>query len=48
MRERSALAVGVTDSSTSRDEAWQFLSLGRAIERTDMTARLLATRALTE
>ena len=48
VRERSALAVGVTDSSTSRDEAWQFLALGRAIERTDMTARLLATRALTE
>lgn len=48
VRERSALAVGVTDSSTSRDEAWQFLTLGRAIERTDMTARLLATRALTE
>jgi hypothetical protein len=42
------LAIGVTDSSTSRDEAWQFLTLGRAIERTDMTARLLATRALTE
>lgn len=48
VRERSALAVGITDSSTSRDEAWQFLALGRAIERTDMTARLLATRSLTE
>lgn len=48
VRERTALAVGITDSSTSRDEAWQFLTLGRAIERTDMTARLLATRALTE
>jgi len=48
VRERSALAVGITDSSTSRDEAWQFLTLGRAIERTDMTARLLATRSLTE
>jgi len=48
VRERSALAVGMTDSSTSRDEAWQFLALGRSIERTDMTARLLATRSLTE
>ncbi len=48
VRERAALAVGVTDSSTSRDEAWQFFTLGRAIERTDMTARLLATRSLTE
>ena len=48
VRERSALAVGVVDSSTSRDEAWQFFTLGRSIERADMTARLLATRALTE
>ena len=48
VRERAALAVGITDSSTSRDEAWQFLTLGRSIERTDMTARLLATRSLTE
>lgn len=48
VRERSALAVGTVDSSTSRDEAWQFFMLGRAIERTDMTARLLATRSLTE
>lgn len=48
VRERSALAIGTVDSSTSRDEAWQFFTLGRAIERTDMTARLLATRSLTE
>ena len=48
VHERAALAVGITDSSTSRDEAWQFFSLGRSIERTDMTARLLATRSLTE
>jgi Uncharacterized protein conserved in bacteria len=48
VRERSALAVGITDSSTSRDEAWQFLTLGRSIERTDMTARLLATRSLAD
>src|SRR4051794_17916768 len=48
VRERTALAIGVTESSTSRDEAWLFFSLGREIERTDMTARLLATRSLTE
>lgn len=48
VRERAALSVGVVDSSTSRDEAWQFFTLGRSIERTDMTARLLATRTLTE
>ncbi|GAA3002790.1 alpha-E domain-containing protein [Microbacterium aurantiacum] len=48
VRERTALAVGVVDSSTSRDEAWQFFTLGRSIERADMTARLLATRSLTQ
>ncbi len=47
-RERAALAVGVVDSSTSRDESWQFFTLGRSIERADMSARLLATRSLTE
>ena len=48
VRERASLAVGSVDSSTSRDEAWQFFTLGRSIERTDMTARMLATRSLTE
>jgi len=48
VRERAALAIGTVDSSTNRDEAWQFFTLGRSIERTDMTARLLATRSLTE
>lgn len=48
VRERVALAAGVTDEGTSRDEVWRFLTLGRAIERTDMTARMLATRSLTE
>jgi len=48
VRERSALAVGVVESATSRDDAWQFFTLGRSIERADMTARLLATRSLTD
>jgi uncharacterized alpha-E superfamily protein len=48
VRERSALAVGIIESATSRDEVWSFFTLGRSIERADMTARLLATRALTE
>lgn len=47
-RDRSALACGVFDSSMSRDEAWQFFSLGRALERADMTARLLATRSMAD
>lgn len=48
VRERSALAVGTLESSTSRDEAWSFFTLGRSIERADMTARLLSTRSLLE
>lgn len=47
VRERCALAYGVVESTSARDESWQFFTLGRAIERTDMTARLLATRSLT-
>lgn len=48
VRERAALAVGIVESATSRDEAYSFFTLGRSIERADMTARLLATRSLTE
>lgn len=48
VRERSALVVGIVESATNRDEAYRFFTLGRSIERADMTARLLATRSLTE
>jgi uncharacterized alpha-E superfamily protein len=48
VRDRTALAVGIMDSGASRDEAWHFFTLGRSLERADMTARLLATRSLTE
>lgn len=48
IRERAALAIGIVDSATSHDEAWQFFTLGRALERADMTARLLETRSLTD
>jgi uncharacterized alpha-E superfamily protein len=48
VRDRTALAVGIMESGASRDEAWQFFTLGRSLERADMTARLLATRSLTE
>jgi uncharacterized alpha-E superfamily protein len=44
--ERAALAVGIVESSASRDEAWLFFTLGRSLEQADMTARLLATRSL--
>ena len=43
VRERAALVTGIADATMSRDDAWQFLVLGRSIERADMTARLVAT-----
>jgi uncharacterized alpha-E superfamily protein len=43
VRERSALVSGIADSTMSHDEAWDFLVLGRSLERADMTARLVAT-----
>lgn len=46
VRERSAAFNGTADATLSRDEAWHFLVLGRSIERADMTARLVAARAL--
>ncbi|HEY0215897.1 MAG TPA: alpha-E domain-containing protein [Cellulomonas sp.] len=46
VRERAAIVAGMTDSATSRDDTWRFMVLGRSIERADMTARLITTRAL--
>ena len=46
VRDRTALAVGTMESVAIRDEGWNFFTLGRSIERADMTARLLSTRAL--
>lgn len=46
VRERAALLGGVVDAATPRDSTHQFLVLGRSIERADMTARLIATRAV--
>lgn len=48
VRERTALAVGTNETVMSRDDAYHFVTLGLALERADMTARLLATRALTD
>ncbi|MDR3360504.1 MAG: alpha-E domain-containing protein [Bifidobacteriaceae bacterium] len=47
VRERAAMASGITDTTMSRDEPYQFFILGQSLERADMTARLLATRSLT-
>jgi uncharacterized alpha-E superfamily protein len=44
VRERAALFFGLADSTMSHDDAWRFLVLGRSLERTDMTARLLLAR----
>jgi uncharacterized alpha-E superfamily protein len=46
VRERMATFHGIADNTLSRDEAWQFLVLGRSLERADMIARLAAARAL--
>ena len=47
VRQRCALISGISDSTTSRDEGWQFLQLGRSIERIDMSARLMLWAAVT-
>jgi uncharacterized alpha-E superfamily protein len=46
VRDRAALVNGTADATMTRDEGWQFLVLGRSIERADMTARLVATATL--
>ncbi len=46
VRERAALITGTSDATMTRDESWQFIVLGRSIERADMTSRLVATTAL--
>ena len=46
VRERAALINGTADATTTRDEGWHFLMLGRCVERADMTSRLVATAAL--
>lgn len=36
--------AGVMDHAMRRDEAWEFMCLGRFLERADLTARLVAAR----
>jgi uncharacterized alpha-E superfamily protein len=43
VRERAAVVTGHIDATMARDDGWQFLMLGRSLERLDMTARLLMT-----
>jgi uncharacterized alpha-E superfamily protein len=46
VRERAAMINGTADATMMRDESWQFLMLGRYVERADMTSRLIATASL--
>lgn len=47
VRERAALINGTADATMTRDQGWHFMALGRAIERADMTSRMVASTALT-
>jgi len=46
-RERSALFTGIARGTMVRDDGWEFMSLGRALEQVDMTSRLVASASLT-
>lgn len=46
VRDRVAQINGTADATMMRDESWQFLMLGRFVERADMTSRLIATTSL--
>ncbi len=41
---RAAMFDGLADSTLSRDDGYRFMVLGRAIERVDMTVRMLQSR----
>lgn len=42
-KERGALFTGLARGSMMRDDGWQFLVLGRALEQADMTSRLVTS-----
>ena len=47
VRQRSAMLSGYVASTISRDAGYDFIALGRSLERADMTARLLAAAVST-
>jgi uncharacterized alpha-E superfamily protein len=47
VRHRAAMLAGHADATMSRDHGFDFLVLGRSVERVDMTARLLAATVST-
>ncbi|GAB3251770.1 alpha-E domain-containing protein [Alteromonas gracilis] len=46
VRDRAAQINGIAEATMTRDEGWQFLVLGRMIERADMVSRLVATASV--
>lgn len=46
VRERTAMAAGLVSTTMVRDDGWRFLTLGAALERVDMTSRILSTPAI--
>ena len=44
VRDRAAACNGIVDATMSRDDGWRFYSIGRSLERADMTTRLLCAR----
>jgi uncharacterized alpha-E superfamily protein len=44
VRDRAAACNGIIDATMSRDDGWRFLTVGRCLERADMTTRLLSAR----
>ena len=47
VRERCAVITGIADGTMSHDQGWQFMMLGRSLERVDMTARMITSAAIT-
>ncbi|MCG8656342.1 alpha-E domain-containing protein [Yimella sp. NH-Cas1] len=41
VRERANMIAALADNTQSHDDGWQFIRLGRMIERVDMTARVI-------
>lgn len=46
VRERCTMIAGLADQTMSHDEGYQFVILGKSLERVDMTGRLITMAAL--
>lgn len=45
VRERCAVVGSIADTTMTHDEGWQYLLLGRSLERVDMTSRIIESAA---